>query len=48
MRQVVAGAVTSEEAVKAYHGALQKQKIRPTRQLADDIQVTEQPLKRAA
>jgi DhnA family fructose-bisphosphate aldolase class Ia len=48
MRQVVARAVTPEEAVKAYHGALQKQKIRPTRQLSDDIQVTEQPLKRAA
>ena len=48
MRQVVARTITPEEAVKAYHGALQKQKIKPARQLSDDIQVTEQPLKRAA
>jgi DhnA family fructose-bisphosphate aldolase class Ia len=45
MRQVVARSVTPEEAVKAYHGALQKQKIKPMRSLADDLQLTELPLK---
>jgi DhnA family fructose-bisphosphate aldolase class Ia len=48
MRQVVARTVTPEEAVKAYHGALQKQKLKPTRSLVDDLQLTEQPLKLAA
>ena len=48
MRQVVARTLTPAEAVKAYHGALQKRKIAPTRPLADDIELTEQPLKRAA
>lgn len=48
MRQVVGRTITPEEAVKAYHGALQKQKIKPTRTLAEDNQLTEQPLKRAA
>jgi hypothetical protein len=36
------------EAVKAYHGALQNKKIRATRELSDDIQLTEEPLKLAA
>jgi len=48
MREVVARSVTPEEAVKAYHGTLQKEKIKPTRSLADDIQLTEEPLKLAA
>ena len=48
MRQVVARSVTPEEAVKAYHGALQAKKIRPVRALSDDIQLTEAPLKFAA
>jgi DhnA family fructose-bisphosphate aldolase class Ia len=48
MRQVVARTVTPEEAVKAYHGALQKQKLKPARPLAEDLQLTEQPLKLAA
>ena len=48
MRQVVARTVTPSEAVKAYHGALQKQKIKPARGLAEDIELTEQPLKLAA
>jgi DhnA family fructose-bisphosphate aldolase class Ia len=48
MRQVVARAVTPSEAVRAYHGALQKLKIEPSRRLLDDIELTEQPLKLAA
>ena len=48
MRQVVARTVTPEEAVKAYHGELQKKKIKPARSLGDDIQLTEEPLKLAA
>ena len=45
MRQVVARTVTPEEAVKAYHGALQTKKIKPARPLSDDIELTEAPLK---
>ncbi len=48
MREVVARTATAEEAVKAYHGALQKKGIKPARALADDLQLTEQPLKMAA
>ena len=48
MREVVARNVTPEEAVKAYHGTLQKAKIKPARPLADDLQLTEAPLKMAA
>lgn len=48
MREVVARNVTPEEAVKAYHGTLEKEKIKPFRPLADDIQLTEEPLKLAA
>ena len=48
MRQIVARTVTPEEGVKAYHGALQKQGIKPVRALADDLQITEQELKLAA
>jgi hypothetical protein len=36
------------EAVKAYHGTLQKQGIKPDRSLEDDSKVTEQVLKEAA
>ena len=45
MRQVADGAITPAEAVKAYHGELQKQKIKPARSLDDDLVVTEAPLK---
>ena len=48
MREVVARSVTPEEAVKAYHGTLQKAKIKPVRPLSDDIELTEAPLKMAA
>ena len=45
MRQVADGAIGPAEAVKAYHGALQKQRIKPARSLEDDLAVTEAPLK---
>ena len=48
MRQVVAREVTPEEAVKAYHGELQKKGIKPVRSLDDDIQITEDTLKQGA
>ena len=48
MREVVARNVTPEEAVKAYHGALEKEKLKAARALADDLEVTETVLKRAA
>jgi hypothetical protein len=48
MRQVADGSVGSDEAVKAYHGELQKQGIAPVRSLEDDRAITEQVLKPAA
>ncbi|MGK9235557.1 hypothetical protein KXS07_28165 [Inquilinus limosus] len=45
MRQVADGTIAPEEAVKAYHGELQKQGITPLRPLADDLQTTEAVLK---
>jgi hypothetical protein len=48
MRQVVDGAVAPLEAVKAYHGSLQAQKIKPVRPLEEDSQMTEAVLKQAS
>jgi hypothetical protein len=48
MRQVADGTVGPEEAVRAYHGGLQKQGIKPARSLEDDRAITEAPLKQAA
>lgn len=45
MRQVADGTIAPEEAVRAYHGELQKQGITPLRPLADDLQITEAVLK---
>ncbi|MBV9701985.1 MAG: hypothetical protein JO163_04585 [Methylobacteriaceae bacterium] len=45
MRQVVDGVLAPPEAVKAYHGDLQKQNIKPARPLEDDLAVTEATLK---
>jgi hypothetical protein len=45
MRQVVEGNLAPEEAVKAYHGILQKQAIKPHRPLQDDNAITEPALK---
>ena len=47
MREVVSGNLTPAEAVKAYHGALQKQGITPSRRIEDDSDVTEPVLKHA-
>lgn len=48
MRQVADGAIAPEEAVRAYHGKLQEQKLQPIRSLEDDRQITEAVLKPAA
>ncbi len=48
LRRVASGQVKPLEAVKAYHGALQKQGIKPDRTLEDDSKVTEAALKEAA
>ncbi len=44
LRQIVGGALTPEEAVRAYHGELQKLKLRPYRALEDDVQLTDASL----
>ena len=48
MRKVADGAVGPEEAVRAYHGELQKLGIKPARSFEDDNIVTEAPLKQTA
>ncbi len=48
MREVVARNLKPEEAVKAYHGALQEKNVRPKRSLDEDRLVTEESLKAAA
>lgn len=48
MRQVVEGALGPDEAVRAYHGALQKQGLRPVRSLENDRIVSETVLQAAA
>lgn len=45
MRQVVEGSISTEEAVKAYHGDLQKAGLTPDRDLADDLEITDPVLK---
>jgi hypothetical protein len=47
MRAVADGALTPLEAVKTYHAALQKQGLKPVRDLADDSAITEPALKPA-
>lgn len=48
MRAVADGQLTSDEAVREYHGALQRSGITPTRSLEEDNQITEAVLKQAA
>jgi hypothetical protein len=48
MREVADGTVSPTEAVKAYHGRLQKLGIKPFRSLDEDLQITEPVLKPAA
>jgi hypothetical protein len=45
MREVVDGNLSPTEAVRGYHGELQKQGIRPARTLEDDTEITEAVLK---
>lgn len=45
MREVANGAISPEEAVRAYHGDLRRQGITPSRPLADDNVITEAVLK---
>ena len=45
MRAVADGAVTPPEAVKDYHAALQKQGLKPAREIATDSAITEAVLK---
>ena len=48
LRRVTDGDVQPVEAVKAYHAALAKQGIKPTRPLEQDIEITQPVLKAAA
>lgn len=45
MREVADGSLSPQDAVRAYHGELQKQGIRPQRTLEDDTEITEAVLK---
>jgi hypothetical protein len=45
MRAVADGSIAPLEAVKVYHGELQKQRIKPYRALADDSEITEASLR---
>jgi hypothetical protein len=47
MRAVADGSVSPAEAVKAYHGALQKEGIKPDRELSKDNEITEAVLKQS-
>lgn len=48
MRAVADGQLTSEQAVREYHASLDKNGIKPSRTLEDDVQITEAVLKTAA
>ena len=41
MREVADGNLSPQEAVKAYHGELQKQRLKPQRALEEDMAITE-------
>lgn len=45
IRQVVEGSVSPEEAVKAYHGALQRSGVRADLPLEDDLEITDMILR---
>jgi hypothetical protein len=47
MRQVTDGTLSPDEAVRAYHGELQKLGLKSFRSLEEDRVVTEEPLKKA-
>jgi len=44
LREIVKGNISAEEAVKAYHGALEAKRVRPRRSLADDLKLTQATL----
>lgn len=44
LRLITDGRISPEEAVRAYHGVLQGQKIRPHRPLQDDLRLTDQSM----
>ncbi len=44
MREVANGTILPYEAVKAYHGVLESERISPARALDEDLQITEGPL----
>ena len=46
LRRIVDGEISAKEAVKAYHGELQKLKIPPRRKLAEDLKITDATLNR--
>jgi hypothetical protein len=46
MREVADGNLSPQEAVRAYHGDLQKARIKPLRALEEDIEITEAALRR--
>ncbi len=45
LRRIVDGDLTAEQAVKAYHSALQSMQLEPWRSLEDDLQLTDKSLK---
>jgi hypothetical protein len=47
MREVANGSLGPQEAVRAYHGELQQQRIKPLRPLEEDCDITEPGLRRA-
>jgi hypothetical protein len=48
LKRIVDGAITPEEAVRAYHAEMERQKVRPHRPLADDLQLTDPAVSYAA
>jgi hypothetical protein len=44
LRLITDGRISPDEAVRAYHGILQGKGIKPTRPLADDLQITDQTM----
>jgi hypothetical protein len=44
LREIVNGAVSAEEAVRAYHGGLQAKKIPPVRSIAEDLETADATL----
>jgi hypothetical protein len=44
LRLITQGKISPEEAVRAYHGVLQAQGIKPHRTLADDLKITDQAM----